>query len=112
MANLLIKNLPVGTTGEEFADYLWQNISLAIDPARFRVDKGSLHIGAAQLIPFLNLYLAGRPFKGQKVEFIAYEPNWGKAKVTVDQITVELPDGKGEQAPDEKLNRHGIRKLD
>ncbi|HWO35669.1 MAG TPA: hypothetical protein VNO32_43305 [Candidatus Acidoferrum sp.] len=102
MPSLVARNLPPDITAEEFADFLWTTMSLAIAPAscnlRRQVVTGEwscrFKLTWVELVPFLNTYLAQVPFQGRTLKC---EPAF-----TGNQITIELPDGK------EELNRHGL----
>jgi len=106
-------SFPLDATAESVADVLWRQLGLNVAPADISVRKAQfssnamIRVRSEALVDFLNRQFEQVVLDGQR-EHVRFEkkihPNDPRS-VTVNQITIELPDGK------EPRNKNGIRRL-
>ena len=105
--NIYIRNFPPSAKQSQLADWLWMNLGLQVRVSDIIINTrngtASLRVSSSDIAAMLNLHLGKIAFEGQLLTFERSQPS--PMKVTVNQITIELPDGKTE------YNRNGIRKL-
>lgn len=105
--NIYIRNFPPSAEQSQLADWLWMNLGLQVRESDIIINTrngtASMRVSSSDIAAMLNLHLGKIAFEGQPLTFERSQPS--PMKVTVNQITIELPDGK------ESLNKNGIRRL-